>query len=272
MADVITRKAVAFIEQNKDKPFFLYFATHDIHVPRVPHPRFAGQTGMGPRGDVIVQFDWSAGEILNTLDRLKLADNTLVILSSDNGPVVEDGYADGAAANLNAHQPAGPLRGGKYSNFEGGVREPLIACWPGKIQPGVSRHVVCLIDLVATCAALTGQTLPADAAPDSFNVLPEILGTVTTPARDHLVENGAGIRKGSWKLIQPALRAKPPKPEPGDKLPKSVAKPPRRNDVALYNLADDLGETTNLAAQRPEVVEELSTLFGRIRQSGRSRP
>ena len=132
MADTFTRKAVSFIEQRKDKPFFLYFATHDIHVPRVPHPRFAGKTSMGPRGDAMVEFDWCVGEILKTLDRHKLTKNTLVILTSDNGPVIDDGYKDGALEKLGGHKPAGPLRGGKYSRFEAGTRVPFIVRWPAR--------------------------------------------------------------------------------------------------------------------------------------------
>ena len=115
-----------FIEENKDRPFFLYFATHDIHVPRVPHPRFAGKSACGVRGDVIQEFDWSVGEIVATLDRLKLADDTLLIVTSDNGPVVDDGYADGAVEKLNGHLPAGAYRGGKYTVYEGGTRVPFI--------------------------------------------------------------------------------------------------------------------------------------------------
>jgi arylsulfatase A-like enzyme len=126
IADVLTQHAVDFIKKNRDKPFFLYFATHDIHVPHVPHPRFRGATKMGPRGDAIAEFDWSAGQVLKTLDDLGLADNTLVIFSSDNGPVVDDGYMDDSVEKLGSHKPAGPLRGGKSTVFEGGTREPFI--------------------------------------------------------------------------------------------------------------------------------------------------
>src|SRR5690606_22514428 len=115
IADTITAKAVQFIEKHQDQPFFLYFSTQDIHVPRVPHPRFAGKSGLGPRGDVILQLDWCVGEIMQTLDSLQLTDNTLVIFTSDNGPVVDDGYQDMAVEKLGEHQPAGPFRGGKYS-------------------------------------------------------------------------------------------------------------------------------------------------------------
>ena len=132
MAETFTREAVAFINRNKSRRFFLYFATHDIHVPRVPHPRFAGKSGMGPRGDAIVEFDWSVGEVLRALDENGLAESTLVVLTSDNGPVVDDGYRDDAVEKLGSHKPAGPFRGGKYSKFEGGTRVPFMVRWPGK--------------------------------------------------------------------------------------------------------------------------------------------
>ncbi len=148
MADTFTKQAVRFIERNTNQPFFLYFATHDPHVPRVPHPRFLGKSGCGVRGDVIVQLDWCVGEVLAALDRLHLATNTLVILSSDNGPVLDDGYADGAVRDLNGHKPAGPLRGGKYSIYEGGTRVPFLVRWPGRVKPGLSDALICQVDLL----------------------------------------------------------------------------------------------------------------------------
>ena len=167
MADVFVQKAVAFIEQQRGQPFFLFFAMHDPHVPRTPHPRFVGKSRMGPRGDAIVQADWCVGEVVAALDRLRLAENTLVILTSDNGPVVDDGYRDDAVEKLGGHKPAGPWRGGKYSNFEGGTRVPFIVRWPGHVAPGTSDALVSQVDLLASFAALAGQKLsPAD-APDS---------------------------------------------------------------------------------------------------------
>ena len=136
IADVITGKAVKFIEENKDNPFFLYFATHDIHVPRMPNQRFVGKSGMGPRGDAILEFDWSVGEIMKTVDKLGLSENTIIIVTSDNGPVVDDGYKDQAVELLGSHKPAGPLRGGKYSAFDGGTRVIFITSWNGKIKAG----------------------------------------------------------------------------------------------------------------------------------------
>ena len=204
MADDFTRKATAFIERHKDQPFFLYFATHDIHVPRVPHQRFAGKTKLGPRGDVIVELDWCVGEITAALQRHGLADNTMVIFTSDNGPVVDDGYQDDAVEKLGGHKPAGPLRGGKYSLFEAGTRVPFIVRWPARIKPGVSDALVCQIDFLSSFAAFTEQTVPTDTAPDSFNVLAALLGQSRT-GRDHLVEqaNGTAMRQGPWKYIPP---------------------------------------------------------------------
>ena len=176
MADTITGKAVQFLEQNRARPFFLYFATHDIHVPRVPHARFVGKTGMGPRGDAIAELDWSIGRILDTLDRLKLTRDTLFIFTSDNGPVVDDGYRDQAVEKLGDHKPAGPLRGGKYSAYDGGTRVPFVVRWPGSVKPGVSAAPLSQVDLLASFAALAGRKLPDDAAPDSFNLLPALLG------------------------------------------------------------------------------------------------
>ena len=160
MAATFTHEAVAFIKRNKSKPFFLYFATHDIHVPRVPHGRFAGKSGMGPRGDAIVEFDWSVGEVLRALDENGMAESTLVVLTSDNGPVIDDGYRDDAVEKLGSHKPAGPFRGGKYSNFEGGTRVPFMVRWPGKVKPGTSKAMVSQVDFLASLAALAGSPAP----------------------------------------------------------------------------------------------------------------
>ena len=161
---------------------------------------------MGPRGDAIAEFDWSAGQVLKTLDELGLADNTLVIFSSDNGPVVDDGYMDDAVEKLGSHKPAGPLRGGKSTAFEGGTREPFIVRWPKHVPAGkTSDALICQIDLLASLAALTDQKLPNHAAPDSVNVLPALLGQ-SQDGRELLVEQGRNIalRQGNWKYIEPA--------------------------------------------------------------------
>jgi arylsulfatase A-like enzyme len=264
MADTFASEAVKFIEKNHRRPFFLYFAIHDPHVPRVPHPRFVGKTNLGPRGDAIVQADWSTGEILNTLDRLKLTENTLVILSSDNGPVVDDGYRDDAVARLGDHKPWGALRGGKYSKFEAGTRVPFIVRWPGRVKPGVSDAIVCQVDFPAVFAALTGQSLnPAD-APDSFNILPALLGEAKT-GRDHVVEHGIGgigVRVGNWKYIEPADG---PKMNINTNIELGNDSQPQ-----LYDLSVD--ERNNVAMQHPDKVRELRARLDGIRQAGRSRP
>ena len=251
-ANVLTRRAIDFIKSNRDKPFFLYFPTHDVHVPRVPHPRFRGATKLGPRGDVIVEFDWSAGQVLKSLDELGLTENTLVILSSDNGPVVKDGYMDNAVEKLGNHKPAGPLRGGKSTVYEGGTREPFIVRWPKHVPAGAtSDALVCQMDLLASLAALTGQKLPNQAGPDSVNVLPALLGQ-SKKGRDVLVEQGRNIalRKGDWKYIEPVGRAMGDSPQ-------------------LYNLSDDLAEKRDLSRQQPERVKELAQTLKAIRKSGR---
>jgi arylsulfatase A-like enzyme len=266
MADVLTRHAVQFIERNKEKPFFLYFATHDIHVPRVPHRRFAGKSGLGPRGDVIAQFDWSAGEILATLDRMNLSPNTLVIITSDNGPVVDDGYKDQAREKLDGHRPAGPLRGGKYSIFEGGTRVPFIVRWPARIKPGVSDALICQIDFLASFAALTGQSLAAGDGPDSVDMLRALLGE-SKPGRVELVEQGGGalaLRKGPRKYIEPKQATKfnlPIRTETGIDP-----------DGQLFDLSSDLGETNNLAPQEPAAMVHLKQQLEQIRASMRTRP
>jgi arylsulfatase A-like enzyme len=265
IADTITRKAAMFIEQNRDRPFFLYFATHDIHVPRVPHARFAGKSGLGPRGDVILEFDWSAGEIMRTLDRLKLTNDTMVILTSDNGPVVDDGYRDQAVELLDGHKPAGPLRGGKYSAFDGGTRVPFVVRWPARIRSGVSDALVGQIDFLSSFAALTGQRLSAEDAPDSFDVLPALLGR-SKVGRDHIVEHAGTLSliRGQWKYIEPSH---------GQRYNQNT-NTETGNDPQpqLYDLARDIGETRNLADQYPDRVRDLAAFLKRIREQSRSRP
>jgi arylsulfatase A-like enzyme len=263
MADTITSKAVKFIRDNRERPFFLYFATHDIHVPRVPHPRFRGATDMGPRGDAIVEFDWSVGEVMKAIEESGLAENTLVIVTSDNGPVLNDGYIDESPERIGSHKPAGPLRGGKSAAFEGGTRVPFIVRWPKHVPAGKSSDaLVCQIDFLSSLAALTGQKLPNQAGPDSVNVLPALLGE-SPKGRDTLVEQGRAfaVRSGSWKLIEPSPGAKI---DPNTRSETSAAPRPQ-----LYNLEGDLAETKNLAKQHPEKVSELSALLDEIRQSGR---
>ena len=253
MADTFTREAVSFLETHKDRPFFLYLATHDIHVPRVPHPRFVGTSGMGPRGDALVEFDWTVGEILKTLSGHGLTEKTLVILTSDNGPVIDDGYRDEAVARLGAHQAAGPYRGGKYSKFEGGTRVPMIVRWPGRVQPGTSSALVSQVDLVASLASLVGSKEPLTTATDSRDQLAALLGDDPV-GRESVVEHAGGraVRWGQWKFI-------PASPGPRVSGPTHTE---LGNDPApqLFDLAIDPGETRNLARDHPDLV----TRFTRI--------
>jgi arylsulfatase A-like enzyme len=250
MADTFTREAVAFIRRNRAGPFFLYFATHDIHVPRVPHPRFAGRSGMGPRGDAIVEFDWAVGEVLRTLDECGVAGNTLVLLTSDNGPVVDDGYRDGAVERLGGHRPAGPYRGGKYSKFEGGTRVPFIVRWPGRVRPGTSKAMVSQVDLLASFAALVGRRGPIATARDSRDHLAALLGDDPV-GREALIEHAGGlaVRQGKWKFI-------PASDGPRKNVPTDTE---LGNDPSpqLYDLDTDPGETRNVAAGHPEIVARL---------------
>ncbi len=262
MADMFTQQAVKFIEDNQKKtsvsqPFFLYFATHDIHVPRVPHPRFVGKSGLGPRGDAILEFDWEVGEIIKTLERLGLTNSTLVMLSSDNGPVVDDGYQDQAIEKLNGHKPASMLRGGKYSAFEAGTRVPLLVRWPGQVKTGVSEAPISQIDFLADFAALLGQSYSHTDAPDTENQLNALLGR-DLAGRSVIVEHAGtlSVVQGNWKYIAPGEGAaydKNTSIELGND-----AKP------QLYNIANDLGEKRNVADQYPERVRQMKQLLQRI--------
>lgn len=250
MADVYAAKATDFIDKNKDHPFFLYYSTTNIHVPRTPNARWVGKTGMGPRGDSILEFDDGVAKVMAKLDELKLSEKTILIISSDNGPVLDDGYDDDAVKKLGAHKPAGPWRGGKYSIFEGGTRIPMIVRWPGRVKPGVSDAIVSQVDFAASFAALTGVKLSKDDVPDSLNVLPALLGDSPT-GRDHTIEhaNKIAIRWKNWKFI-PAGKAMEPAEGPG---------------VRLFDLSKDPGETENIAEKNPEIVKQLSAQLEKIR-------
>ncbi len=265
IVNVLARQATAFIEENKSEPFFLYFAAHDIHVPRMPNPRFVGATPMGPRGDAIAELDWSVGQVLAALDRNGLTDNTLLIFSSDNGPVLDDGYRDQAVEKVGSHKPAGPFRGGKYSNFDGGTRVPFLVRWPGHVKPdSVSGALISQVDLLSSFAALTGQTLPKQAAPDSLDELPALLGKSKT-GRKELVEDAdvRSVVEGDWKLIQPSDF-----PKLNRDTNTELGNDPQPQ---LYNLAKDPGEKDNLASQYPDKVQHWSQVLAKLRADRRSR-
>jgi len=253
IADDLTKSALNFIDGHKDKSFFLYFATHDAHVPRVPHPRFKGKSEHGLRGDVIQELDWCVGEVMAALDKHKLTDNTLIIFTSDNGGVMDDGYIDGTQNDKSGHSCNGALRGNKGQLYEGGHRVPFIARWPGQIPAGkTSKELVCHVDMLATMAAILGQKVPEGAGPDSLNMLAALKSEKPEKAyRESLVHQGGyvgglAIRKGDWKLI-PANAA-------------------RKTDAELYNVAVDVAEKKNVLKENPEKVKELTVLLEQIRK------
>jgi len=252
-------RAVKFIEQNKNKPFFMYFATHNIHVPRVVNKRFAGKSIMGPRGDAILELDWMTGEILNTLKRLNLTQKTLVIFSSDNGPVLDDGYQDDAVAKANGHKPAGPYRGGKYSAFDGGTRIPFIVSWPGHVKKGVSNAMVSQVDLMASFAELIGRPFAGGKYLDSHNDLDVFLGK-SNKSRGYVVEqslnNTLSIIKDNWKYIEPSKG-----PAYNKYTGIELGNNPKQQ---LYNMVADKGEKNNMADQNTQKVTELKDLLDSI--------
>ena len=253
MVDTFLMKAQKFVERNRTKPFFLYYALHEPHAPRIPSPRFAGSSGLGPRGDVIVEADWAVGEFLKQLDQLGIAENTLVVLSSDNGPVLDDGYKDQAVELNGTHKPWGPMRGGKYSLLEAGTHVPFLVSWPGHIKPGVSGALVCQVDFVASFAALTGQPDPGT---DSRNVLDAFLGKSPVGRSALILENGFGrtlIRENEWVMI-PSY--------PGEPLYKAVnIETGFSPEIQLYNLKTDPGQKINLAGQEKERVMKMKEKF-----------
>jgi arylsulfatase A-like enzyme len=251
MADTFTKKATAFLAENKSRPFFLYFATHDIHVPRLPNKRFVGATPMGPRGDAIAELDWTVGQVLDALDRNGLTRNTLVIFTSDNGPVVDDGYRDDSVTKLGDHRPAGPLRGGKYSKFDGGTRVPMLARWPGRIRVDTqSDALVSQVDFYASLGAIAGTKPVVGAAPDSMEQSAALTGQ-DRKGRKWLVEHAGTLTliEDNWKLIPP---------NKGDKI-QANTKIETGNDPEpqLYDLSNDIGERNNVAAQYPDRVKAM---------------
>ena len=272
-------KSINFLERHvkrdPDKPFFLYHATQAVHLPSFPGKDFKGKTDAGPHGDFIFQFDHIVGELMKTVERLGLADDTLVMVSSDNGPEIWPiihmrGDYD--------HDGARPWRGIKRDQWEGGHRVPFIARWPKQIVAGsTSDQTVCLTDIMATCAAITGYELPTESAEDSFNILPAMLGKDEgKPIRAYTLHQTANlslaIRRGKWKYLDHSGSG-------GNNYNKhdglkqfilSEAAPHAPGQ--LYNLEEDPGETTNLYFKHPEIVAELKKQLEETKASGRSTP
>lgn len=237
MAELFLNKAKGFLNDNKNKRFFLYYGLHQPHVPRVPNERFAGKSGMGPRGDVILEADWCVQEFLKELDKLGLTENTLVILTSDNGPVLDDGYKDFAEEMIGEHKPAGPFKGWKTTMYNGGTCIPFLLRWPDKIKPGVSDTFVCQMDLLASLAALTGQTYNDKI--DSQNTINAFLG-YSNKGREELVIEGMSnyaYRQNNWVMIPPY--------------------PGISSVYQLYNIKEDPGQNNNLAEKKPRLLRQM---------------
>ncbi len=268
----LEQEAVSYLDHRisgaEVRPFFLYLALTAPHTPIVPGDEFRGRTGLGPYGDFVAQVDAVVGEVLRVLDRNGLGDNTLVIVTSDNGCSPSAGFP--ALARL-GHKPSGPFRGTKADIFEGGHRIPLIARWPGHVRAGSTcADAICLNDLLATLAAIVGDTLPGDAGEDSVSILPDLLGTAAGPVREatvhHSINGSFAIRQGPWKLILCPDSGGWSPPRPGSDAAKGL--PP----VQLYDLARDPGERRNLQADHPEIVDRLTRLLERYVSEGRSTP
>jgi len=251
MADEFVSQAQKFLaRQSAEQPFFLFFSSQDIHVPRVPHPRFQGRSELGYRGDAMVQLDFAAGAILGALGELGLAENTIVIFSSDNGPVYDDGYEDGTAVLTSTqesdrgHDGSGPYRGGKYQIYEGGTRVPLIIRWPGQIEVGESAATVNQIDFLASFASFLNVDLEDHQAIDSRNVWPALMGKDPEGTR-LLIEEARGIalRQGDWKYVA----------QSGSKKP-----------AQLFNLAEDIGEADNRIDSEGERAKQMKALLERL--------
>jgi arylsulfatase A len=269
---VFLDKSKAWLEQHVRRepaePFFLYHAMHAVHLPSFAAPPFKGKSNAGPHGDFIAEMDFIVGELMATLKKLGVADDTIIFFSSDNGPETTSVVHMRAD---HAHDPAGPWRGVKRDSWEGGHRVPLIVNWPRHIKPGVSDATVCLTDIMATCAAITDVKLPANAAEDSFSFLPALTGkpSETAPREFTLhqtISLAMSIRRGDWKYLDHRGSG-------GNNyakgelqtfaLPDTVADAPGQ----LYNLKADPGETTNLYFEHPDIVNELKALLDQSKSS-----
>lgn len=256
MADVFLQKATSFITNHQHSPFFLYYALHEPHVPRVPNQRFVGKTPMGPRGDAIVEADWCVGQLMKTIEKLGLSKNTLVIFTSDNGPVLNDGYQDKAVELLGDHKPAGPLRGGKYSLFEGGTRVPFITCWKGVVKPGVSNAMICQLDFAASMAKMINAKTDTDT--DSRNFLKAMLGK-STQGRTELITEGVmnyAYHYNNWILIAPSK---------GDSIwTNTNSDTGRSRFYKLFNLSSDIGQLKDVYHENPELAGKMKAGMTKI--------
>ena len=259
MADHFLNKVKLYVKTKKEKPFFLYYGMQQPHVPRTPHPRFIGATSLGPRGDVIAEADWCIGELIKTLKEENIIENTLIIFSSDNGPVLNDGYYDDAVEKNGNHTPAGVLRGGKYSLFEAGTRVPFITYWKGKIMPKKSNSLVSQLDLFSSLAKLTGSDLRAD---DSIDLMDTFMGKSDEGRSELILEatTRTAFRSGDWVMIPPYR---------GPAVLKAVnIEIANSQKYQLYNLSNDISQKVNLAESEPEKLQEMNSRFTEIRGEG----
>ncbi|WP_373523544.1 arylsulfatase [Aquiflexum sp.] len=249
---VLSEKAVDYIEKQKENPFFLFFSLHDIHQPRVANVEFVRKSLMGPRGDVIAQMDWCVGEITKTLDKLGITENTLLIFTSDNGPILDDGYFDYAREMVGSHLPAGPFKGTKYSIYEGGTRMPTIVSWPGTVEPGTNAALISQTDFYASLAKLVGQPVASGNAEDSGEFL-DVLLNKSEKGREYLLEEAYvfGIRHDNWKFI-PAKNVDVPQ-----WLRIKYVDPGFFPEPQLFDLSIDPFETNNLANKYPDKVKSM---------------
>ena len=254
MSDLFLEEAQRFVVENRNGPFFLFYALHQPHVPRVPHQRFAGASGQGPRGDAILEADWAVGQLIDSLEEQGLLDNTLVIFSSDNGPVLDDGYNDAAVAALGEHTPWGIYRGGKYSLFDAGARVPFIVRWDGQVAAGSqSDAFFSQLDLLASIGALLDRDVKGL---DSENHLPVLLGRSDAGRAGHVVQAERGrtaFRSGDWIYIPPYWGP--------TRLEKEGIETGACSCYQLYNIAEDPGQTNNLAKEMPEKTAEMRASY-----------
>ena len=262
IADRITEDALAFLDrQDGSKPFFMYFCPNNIHVPRFPNERFRGKSSMGLRGDAILELDDMVGRVLDKLEEIGQLDNTLIVFTSDNGPVLDDGYQDQAVELVGDHRPSGPYRGGKYSLYEGGTRVPLLIAWADRIKERgkVSDELVSQIDFLASFGTLIGAEVHPDRPADTRDALPAFLGEGA--GRDWIVEEGLNrtlaYRTAEWKYIRPVAKPNPVAWQTGNETGQAA-------EAQLYRIVDNVYEEVNVADQYPEVVAELDERLQKV--------
>ena len=262
ISDVLTQRAKQVIKSVGEKPLFMLLGAHDPHKPHLPHSRYVGNSSCGRRGDCIVQFDALVGEVVAALKAQNMLDETLIFITSDNGPVLHDGYDDGALETVDEHRPAGPLRGGKYHVYEGGCRVPGIVHWPAEVSPGESEELFALVDLPATLPRLAGvKNLPNNLGVDALDLSSVLRGKQPSTTRQHVILQGVGPGRAivgpRWKFL-PATHKdrRSVAKRAADRQDRRFGDVPVYTD-SLFDLTNDGGESTNLADQQPAVVRSL---------------